>query len=208
MYHFITSLHLFCAFCEERRDAKMNLTEILEHHDALLDLGREHLEKLSASFRDAFDKSAFEKAKQNWIGFYRAINWKEDRWISIVLLFHLATLLFVVKKRHREQFQVQMFVVLGAFSFLAERMNGFLAKRWSLFSTQNYFDARGAFVSVIWNAPLMVNLVIILVNFLRLTVKEMVKMKKAQMKSRYRESKKEGRGDAMPKTKRETKKKK
>jgi hypothetical protein len=42
-----------------------------------------------------------------------------------------------------------------------------------------------------------------LVNFLRLTVKEMVKMKKAQMKSRYRESKKQGRGDAMPKTKRD-----
>ena len=94
-------------------------------------------------------------------------------------------------------------------AFLAERMNGFLAKRWSLFSTQNYFDARGAFVSVIWNAPLMVNLVIILVNFLRLTVKEMVKMKKAQMKSRYRESKKQSKSRTrMPKTKRETKKKK
>ena len=59
-----------------------------------------------------------------------------------------------------------------------------------MFSTQNYFG-EVAFVSVIWNAPLMVNLVIILVNFLRLTVKEMVKMKKAQMKRRFRESQKE-----------------
>ena len=76
-----------------------------------------------------------------------------------------------------------------------------------MFSTQNYFDERGAFVSVIWNAPLMVNLVIILVNFLRLTVKEVVKMKKAQMKRRFRESQKESGVGAKKKTKRETKKK-
>ena len=186
----------------------MNLTEILEQHNALLDLGREHLEKLSSSFREAFDKSAFENAKQNWIGFYHAIDWKTDRWISAVLLFHLVSLMCVVKWRHWEQFQVRMFVILGACSFGAERMNGFLSKRWELFSTQNYFDERGAFVSVIWNAPLMVNLVIILVNFLRLTVKEMVKMKKAQMKRRFRESQKEsGVGAKKKKTKRETKKK-
>jgi hypothetical protein len=50
--------------------------------------------------------------------------------------------------------------------------------------------------------------VIILVNFLRLTVKEMVKMKKAQMKRRFRESQKEsGVGAKKKKTKRETKKK-
>ena len=102
---------------------------------------------------------------------------------------------------------MRMFVILGACSFGAERMNGFLSKRWEMFSTQNYFDERGAFVSVIWNAPLMVNLVIILVNFLRLTVKEMVKMKKAQMKRRFRESQKEsGVGAKKKKTKRETKK--
>ena len=81
-----------------------------------------------------------------------------------------------------------------------------------MFSTQNYFDARGAFVSVIWNAPLMVNLVIILVNFLRLTVKEMVKMKKAQIKRRFRESQKESGVSELDakkkkKKKRETKKK-
>ena len=89
-------------------------------------------------------------------------------------------------------------------------MNGFLSKRWELFSTQNYFDERGAFVSVIWNAPLMVNLVVILINFLRLTVKEMVKMKKAQMKRRYRDSQKESGvgGGKNAKKKKETKKKK
>jgi len=53
----------------------------------------------------------------------------------------------------------------------------------------------------------MVNLVIILVNFLRLTVKEMVKMKKAQMKRRFRESQKESGVGAKKKTKRESKKK-
>ena len=188
----------------------MNLTEVLEQHNALLDLGREHLEKLSSQFREAFSQSAFEKAKQNWIGFFYAIDWKNDRWISCVLLFHAVAFAFALKWRYWERAQVAMFVVLGSFSFAAERLNGFLSRRWELFSTQNYFDKRGAFVSVIWNAPLMVNLVVILINFLRLTVKEMVKMKKAQMKRRYRDSQKESGVGAgkNAKKKRETKKKK
>lgn len=49
--------------------------------------------------------------------------------------------------------------------YLAENMNALLAYNWQSFAGQNYFDAHGVFVSVLWSGPLLVVAVIILVRF-------------------------------------------
>lgn len=48
--------------------------------------------------------------------------------------------------------------------YLAERLNRILASNWKSFAGQNYFDANGLFLSVLWSGPLLVIAIIILVS--------------------------------------------
>ena len=59
--------------------------------------------------------------------------------------------------------------------YLAERLNRFLGKNWKSFSSQNYFDPSGLFMSVLWSGPLLVISMIILVSiFLHITFSVLV----------------------------------
>ena len=48
--------------------------------------------------------------------------------------------------------------------YLAESLNRFLGKNWKSFSSHNYFDPSGLFMSVLWSGPLLVISMIILVS--------------------------------------------
>lgn len=48
--------------------------------------------------------------------------------------------------------------------YLAERLNSLLGENWKSFSTQNYFDPNGVFLSSVWSGPLLVIAIIILVS--------------------------------------------
>jgi len=47
--------------------------------------------------------------------------------------------------------------------YFAENLNRELRKNWKSFSTQNYFDSNGVFLSTLWSGPLLVIAMIILV---------------------------------------------
>lgn len=47
--------------------------------------------------------------------------------------------------------------------YFAENLNRVLRKNWKSFSTQNYFDPQGVFLSTLWSGPLLVIAMIILV---------------------------------------------
>lgn len=46
----------------------------------------------------------------------------------------------------------------------AERLNGLLHKHWEKFASQPYFDAHGVFTSTVLSAPLLLDMLIILVR--------------------------------------------
>ncbi|RWW44937.1 hypothetical protein BHE74_00049266, partial [Ensete ventricosum] len=89
-----------------------------------VDLVSELLEKFSAELR-----SGFGPAVDNFVGFFHAIDWK---------------------------------VLSGV--YFAERINSFLGKNWKSFSSQNYFDPHGVFISVLWSGPLLVLTILIVVS--------------------------------------------
>jgi hypothetical protein len=60
-----------------------------------------------------------------------------------------------VATRHNNTAQIVLFVVLMAAVYLAERLNSLAAAHWERFSTQNYFDKQGVFVSTMWSMPLL-----------------------------------------------------
>lgn len=50
--------------------------------------------------------------------------------------------------------------------YASERLNAAAHHRWRAFSTQDYFDARGVFVGIVWAGPLILILCAMLIGFL------------------------------------------
>lgn len=57
--------------------------------------------------------------------------------------------------RHNNNVQIGLFVAIMASIYMAERLNTLAAANWESFSTQNYFDRQGVFVSTLWSTPLL-----------------------------------------------------
>ncbi|KAG4941908.1 hypothetical protein JHK87_045779 [Glycine soja] len=66
--------------------------------------------------------------------------------------------------------------------YLAESLNRFLGKNWKSFSSHNYFDPSGLFMSVLWSGPLLVISMIILINTLFSLCYLIVRWKIAELK--------------------------
>ena len=175
-----------------RKNARMglNATQLAEQHEYLLEVVREVLANVSNALRNAFGSDSRRAAKINWLGFLHAVRWNEP-WIVALMLFHVACYVAIVRLGRRQLAQVGFFLFLAALTFSTERINGFCAKRWKAFATQNYFDKRGAFASVMLSGPAMVNLVVVLINLLRMMVELLVNAKRAELRHRARESKKQ-----------------
>lgn len=146
------------------------------HFDQMSDL----VEKLSAEFR-----SGLKPAYENFMGFFHAIDWKEP-WLIGLLSFHVLLLVVVFASRRNINFQMCLFLLALGGVYLAERLNHFLADNWRSFAGQNYFDAHGLFLSVLWSGPLLVIAIIILVNTLFSLCYLIVRWKRAELKHRAR----------------------
>lgn len=119
-------------------------------------------------------------------GFYKAVDWSE-RWIQCLLGFHVVTLALAIATRKSESAQMVIFFVCMILAFGAERINALAHENWRTFSTQDYFDEKGLFISVMMSGPLLCILIVVLINFLIIMTGVMVKAKRAQLKQKYRE---------------------
>lgn len=156
------------------------MDELRSALDEHMDLVSHLLENLSSQLRTGM-RPAFD----NFIGFFHAIDWKEP-WLMGLMGFYVILLLVAVFSRKNINFQMFLFLLSLAGVYLAENMNALLAYNWQSFAGQNYFDAHGVFVSVLWSGPLLVIAVIILVNTLFSTCQLMVRWKRAELRHRAR----------------------
>lgn len=69
-----------------------------------------------------------------------------------------------------------------AILFGSEGINAFGRKHWHYFSSQQYFDVRGAFLSVIIGAPLLVIQLLIVIWLLMEAAQLVVKLKRMEIK--------------------------
>ena len=58
---------------------------------------------------------------------------------------------------------------------------------WESFASQNYFDKQGVFAAAMLSGPLLLDLVVIQVNILVLLVKDLIKLKRMELRQRARE---------------------
>ncbi|MED6132535.1 hypothetical protein PIB30_019863 [Stylosanthes scabra] len=147
-----------------------------EHMDLMADLVQKLSSELRVGLRPAYD---------NFIGFFHAIDWKEP-WLIGLVGFHIALLLVTIITRRKTNFQMCLFLLTLAGVYLAERLNTVLRMNWEGFSSQNYFDPNGLFMSVLWSGPLLVIAMIILINTLFSLCYLIVRWKRAELRHRAR----------------------
>jgi len=96
--------------------------------------------------------------------YFSLIEWTEP-WLMGVILFHITVFIIICVSRKRSQLQMGLFMSLLLFVYCAQYLNSFAATNWELFATKPYFDANGAFISLIFSGPLLLNASAILVFF-------------------------------------------
>lgn len=143
-------------------------------------------EAFTKLFREELNKLPGLKKSSMYIydqvmGFYYAVSWSKEPWLQALLVFHLITFLLVIFKRGNFPLQVSIFLTLSSVVFLAEHLNQMAADRWRDFSTQNYFDKHGVFVSVILSAPMLLILFLQLLLMLKDASHMVVKVKRHEL---------------------------
>jgi transmembrane protein 18 len=129
---------------------------------------------------------------ENALGFYHAVAWSKDRWIFCIFAIQILTLVAVVCARRAEvQLQALLFLIVVAFAGGASILNAWAHTNWELFSSQDYFDRRGTFMSVIWTAPFILILLIQLIFMVKLTADLAVKAGRLKVRANIRKNQKQ-----------------
>ena len=133
--------------------------------------------------------SAFRDFSSDFQGFFHAIDWTE-RWLRLLGAYHLTLWCLVIGSRRSQDAQMLLlFSILGSV-YVAEYINVYAGQHWQEFSSQNYFDKRGVFISIMYSAPLLCASMFILLNALRSASKLLVAVKRQELKHNARKEKK------------------
>jgi hypothetical protein len=83
-------------------------------------------------------------------------------------------------------------IVMGIIFFTvrsAERLNDYGANEWERFATQNYFDSRGVFVSLMLSAPLLLVSACMLIAIVREASTLLIEVKKHELRAKAKAKK-------------------
>ncbi|GMI22094.1 hypothetical protein TeGR_g8595 [Tetraparma gracilis] len=119
--------------------------------------------------------------------FTHAVSWEADApFFLSLLLLHLSLLSLALLSHKRPRVQAPLFLLLAGAIYLTEPLNSFLAARHrrSPVTSQDYFDARGAFAAAFYAGPLLVALVVVVGNLVREAGGMLVEVKAMEMKRR------------------------
>ena len=123
--------------------------------------------------------------KNNLKGFVQAIEWTE-LWLIVLYCFHAILLVAAIATRHNSNAQIVIFVGITGAVYMAERINVLAGAHWAKFSTQNYFDARGVFISTLWSTPLLLIGLVMLFQSLYSASSLLVQVKRKQIRQELR----------------------
>jgi hypothetical protein len=98
------------------------------------------------------------------MAFLSAVDWSAERWLWALYVLFVA--LFVTALAARRSWPAQLLVLLTAVVSVlsASELNALGRVHWASFATQNYFDAGGVFISVVWSTPMIIIAFFVLVR--------------------------------------------
>ncbi|XP_076456743.1 transmembrane protein 18-like [Babylonia areolata] len=112
--------------------------------------------------------------------YLKTIDWTEP-WFAGLALFHVvcAITTFLTCRHHTLQGVVfALFLMLVGCS---EYINQFAAQHWKKFSRQQYFDSNGLFISVVFSVPILINCLVIVVLWLKMSADLMRNIRRKQL---------------------------
>eukprot|EP00002_Diphylleia_rotans_P008417 TRINITY_DN1822_c0_g1_i1.p1 TRINITY_DN1822_c0_g1~~TRINITY_DN1822_c0_g1_i1.p1 ORF type:complete len:150 (+),score=33.73 TRINITY_DN1822_c0_g1_i1:47-496(+) len=130
-------------------------------------------------------KLKYDSFYETFMGFVHAIDWSES-WIHVLLSLHVILFTLILFTRRQVSFQSFLLILILGCVYMAETINTYCAENWRSFSTQNYFDKNGIFISTLYSAPLLISATTILLNLLYNSAQLLVEVKKMQFKQEAR----------------------
>lgn len=111
------------------------------------------------------------------------MNWLQEKRLLLALgTFYTFLITSTVLTRNRLNFQAVYFGLLCIGVYAAEYLNKWLAKNWKLVSNkQQYFDSSGLFISVIYSMPILFNLLLLIIVWMRSASKDLIKLKRQEV---------------------------
>lgn len=131
---------------------------------------------------DPTGAGTYHTFQDNLQAFIHAIAWKEEKWIWLLIGFHIVLWISTIFLRNRIYFQVTVFLFNCLLVFLSETLNELANITWKSFSTQNYFDKRGVFAGVMFAAPLILLLLFQVINLVYLSSNMLILQKRAELR--------------------------
>ena len=101
---------------------------------------------------------------------------------------------------------VPRFVIMSIIAILvrcSELLNGYAARNWQSFSTQNYFDRQGIFMGIFVCGPLLLDCFIMLTLLIREASQLLVEVKKMEIERKKERENNKGRGKKSKQAKKE-----
>nr|CAG8480807.1 3848_t:CDS:2 [Entrophospora candida] len=107
--------------------------------------------------RNAMEKDMSWKVfKADFDAFINAVDWKQPLLIGI-FTFHILTLyLLIIFRNNANSLSILTFGLLFLTGF-ASKFNDIANKYWESFSTDNYFDKSGFFITMVFSFPALIN---------------------------------------------------
>lgn len=118
--------------------------------------------------------------KASFLAFVHAVDWTEP-WIIGLFSWHFIMLVVIIATRRNSSMHSMLFFLLLGMIYMAEPINDVLADNWELFAGQPYFDKHGLFLSCVFSAPVMINVMVVTAFSLYGMTQMMIKVKRAQL---------------------------
>ncbi|KAJ3178794.1 hypothetical protein HDU87_003349 [Geranomyces variabilis] len=123
---------------------------------------------------------AFWEFIEDLLHFIESVDWSEP-FLSVMIAFHIGLVVWMLRSQKSHLQTAINFTVVAVLVCFARPLNNLLSANYALFSRVNYFDPHGAFMGVMWLAPLMADMVFLMWTLLEQTSEMMVQVKKKQM---------------------------
>eukprot|EP00545_Synedropsis_sp_CCMP1620_P005938 CAMPEP_0119014614 /NCGR_PEP_ID=MMETSP1176-20130426/10051_1 /TAXON_ID=265551 /ORGANISM="Synedropsis recta cf, Strain CCMP1620" /LENGTH=241 /DNA_ID=CAMNT_0006967817 /DNA_START=41 /DNA_END=766 /DNA_ORIENTATION=+ len=130
------------------------------------------------------NQSGPQTPMEHFDAFRSAITWKEP-FIMYLIAFQVITFAFCLWVSRRGGGMVPRLVVMITIGILvrcAELINGYGARNWESFATQNYFDKSGIFTGLMLCAPLLMDCFIMLTLLIREASNLLIQVKRMEIK--------------------------
>lgn len=113
------------------------------------------------------------------------VDWTEP-WLMGLITFHVAILSLTLLTRDRGNVQAGLFVTALLLVYFSEALNELAAQHWRSFSSHQYFDSQGMFISLVFSAPLLLNCIIMVGQWMWTSGTLMIRLKQAQLRQEIR----------------------